>query len=1056
MGILVLLFVGMSQDVFAQIDSRNQKQPDNQEATSSKKKKKVKKSKKSRLSKKDKISRRAKKREQGKKIYSNKRQLRNSRKSFRKGGDQPYKGSITGRRVVKDRRTPRKTYARPQPDPYASRRFRTERDRAGPRPPKIRTATKRGEVARTGDIAGRKRIRQRSVSTAPRPSYPQPNPYVGRKRRTERDRAYSNKRQRQNIRTVSKPSEVRKPRTTKRISTATVQHKIIRKRNVYAGHEQRKGEKGTRKDIAGKKLRTRNYRSERPSRGNKAMLNPRPQTEPFGSGDRFSAKKYKAGKVRSTAIGGEKRGGGKPVQGQRNMKGFSSAKAKSVVQPKPIRTYGNRKKGNGEAAIFGGYGSPKIRTSSRKSEDKPGKRKSPPPSISSASVFGYKKAHPYRGKDKRFSGENSSRKDIAGRTLRTRNFHSRRPDYRSIGSGAYVSIPPSPPRKNANPNKAKSVSGKRFNNRGNTLTRKIPGQNVGSFSGNLKAQKRIQGGGSIFRHWNNNGNPLNKKGRGAGTIAATSFSGRSRMKQFGDSGVGTYSGNIKYQKPLKGGGSISRRWNNNGQPLFKKDRGAGTIAATSYTGRSRMKQFGDSGVGTYSGNIKYQKPLKGGGSISGRWNNNGQPLIKKNRGAGTIAATSYTGRMRPKQFGDSGVGSYSGNIKYQKQLNGGGSISRSWNNNGQPLIRKNRGSGTIAATTYTGRMRPKQFGDTGVGSYSGNIKYQKQLKGGGSISRSWNNNGQPLIRKNRGVGTIAATTYTGRMRPKYFGDTGVGKYTGNIKSQKPLKGGGSISRSWNNNGQPLIKKERGEGTMVATTFQGKMKAKGKKEKGYPTQDFIGNVRVVSKKTPKAQGTEYGLTRKVAGIKMGEYGGKMQAKTKPNREDINVLTARMKARKASPSEGTELGKTHKFAFLSIGDPNRSGLVYQQKRLKVKSDLPDMLSRDQRRRPEQSPGTERGKDWALTFWEFGNPYKMGLAKKHTVAKTKNHPSTTYAQSNKSSKEEKEKLLSVKLIWAKLFKKNAATAEPEDKKKHRPRYDKGERIIWETEDREDWYKK
>ncbi|MCB0506279.1 MAG: hypothetical protein KDC58_12375, partial [Cyclobacteriaceae bacterium] len=162
------------------------------------------------------------------------------------------------------------------------------------------------------------------------------------------------------------------------------------------------------------------------------------------------------------------------------------------------------------------------------------------------------------------------------------------------------------------------------------------------------------------------------------------------------------------------------------------------------------------------------------------------------------------------------------------------------------------------------------------------------------------------------------------------------------------------------------------------------------------------------------------------------------------------------RKASPSQGTELGKTTTLSFISIGNPNRAGLVYQQKRLKVNSNLPEMLSRDEKKRPSAAPGTERGKDWAFSFWEFGDPYKMGLAKKHTVAKSKAHPSATYAEASKSSTEEKEKPVSIKLLWAKLFKKDAATAEPEEKRSHRPRYDKGERIIWETEERENWYKK
>lgn len=55
--------------------------------------------------------------------------------------------------------------------------------------------------------------------------YPQPNPYLGRRVRTEERRAYSNKQQLKNVRTVSKPTEVRKPRTTTKVVTATAPQK---------------------------------------------------------------------------------------------------------------------------------------------------------------------------------------------------------------------------------------------------------------------------------------------------------------------------------------------------------------------------------------------------------------------------------------------------------------------------------------------------------------------------------------------------------------------------------------------------------------------------------------------------------------------------------------------------------------------------------------------------------------------------------------------------------------------------------------------------------------
>ncbi len=719
LGFFLSVIISLGQYSYAQIDSRNQERPDKKEATSPKKRKKVKKSKKVR------------KQAKGKKTYSNKKQIKKSKKSFTKGGDKGHKGTITGRKVKKTKTTPRQTYARPQPDPYAGRRIRTEKQRAGPPPKKIKTATKKGEVARSGDISGRKRIRQRSVSTNPKPIHPQPNTYRGVKRRTEKDRAYSNKKQVQSIRSVSRQSETRKKKTTTRVVTATAPHIAKRKKNVYRNHEQRKGEQASTKDIAGRKLRTKNYKSEKPSKGGRTMANPVIRSEKKKSGERFRKYKIQSGGAKSISQSSESKGGGEQLKSQRNMKNFSSTKTKSVVQPKPPRSFGNRKKGSGEAAIFAAYRPKKIRSVTKKSESKPGKRKPSAPSISGARVFSNKKIHPYRGKDRRFSGEHSTSKDITGRTLRTKNFKSRHPNYSSIGSMNYRSASKSPSNKNYNKNKAKSISG-------------------GSF-------------------------------------------------------------------------------NNNGQATSKRN--------------------ADLALGFFSGNRKSIKRLQGGGSVSKRWNNNGSPLIKK-------------------------VGS-----------------------------------------------------NPNIGSFAGNVKYKQ-----------------------------------------------------------PAKGGGSVSKRWNNNGDPLLKLQRSEQTIAATKFQ-------------------GNVKVTSEKQSQSSGTKYGEAKKIAGIKIG---------------------------------------------------TGAGTMHKQKRLKLNNNLPKQLDRSQKRRAEADLGTKRGTDWAFSFWEFGNPIQMGLVKQHTKAKGKLHPSTNFNYNSTNSIDEKQKTVSVKLMWSKLINKNAATPEPEKEYSHKLKYSKEERSIWETKEREDWYKK
>jgi len=80
---------------------------------------------------------------------------------------------------------------------------------------------------------------------------------------------------------------------------------------------------------------------------------------------------------------------------------------------------------------------------------------------------------------------------------------------------------------------------------------------------------------------------------------------RGARRGFTDQGE-EFTGNIKARRPDKGGGSVSGKlWNNNEAP----------IAGKAYADRSYK-------VTRYSGNIKAKRPDKGGGSVSGKlWNN---------------------------------------------------------------------------------------------------------------------------------------------------------------------------------------------------------------------------------------------------------------------------------------------------------------------------------------------------------------------------------------------------------------------------------------------------
>ena len=158
------------------------------------------------------------------------------------------------------------------------------------------------------------------------------------------------------------------------------------------------------------------------------------------------------------------------------------------------------------------------------------------------------------------------------------------------------------------------------------------------YTGNIKARRPDKGGGSRGGHWNNNNRPILTKTPKAGSARIAGYQGniRGQRKMFNDQGE-EYAGNIKTRRPDKGGGSVSGKlWNNDGQPLRAK----------TYSGQAKMTR--------YSGNLKARKPEKGGGSVSGElWNNEGRSLPGKDY--------SYAKRMSR----------YSGNIKTKRPDKGG-------------------------------------------------------------------------------------------------------------------------------------------------------------------------------------------------------------------------------------------------------------------------------------------------------------------------------------------------------------------------------------------------
>jgi len=634
-----------------------------------------------------------------------------------------------------------------------------------------------------------------------------------------------------------------------------------------------------------------------------------------------------------------------------------------VKKAKKVRSLSQPSR-KGEKTIYGSrYNAGSVRSVSGYSQARSRKGPGTPASLSGRRKR-YKQKNTYRGKDRHF-GENSSTKDIAGRKLRTRNYKSYSPRYGTVGAIPYS-------------------------------------------GGGEKTSRKASAGPRTSRRagWNNSGSPLMKKGRNANSESISGYKGRMRasgMPRYGRGGESSYSGNTKAK-------SI-RKYSGGQESLF--------------TGKRRAKP-----------------PVKGGGSITRGWNNSGMPLNPKGRNGNSESISNFSGRMRASgtpKYGRSREGSYTGRMKASPRPGGGGgSITRHWNNSGMPLNPKGRNGNSESISNFSGRMRASgmpKYGRSREGSYSGRIKASPPPRGGGgSITRHWNNSGMPLNPKGRNGNSESISNFSGRMRASAMPRYGRGKesvYAGNRKARKPLKGaGGSITTHWNNKGESL------EGTGINGTDKEILAFQGKKKAKKPIKGAGGSITTHwNNKGEPLEGTGINGTDK----------------------DILAYQGKSKApEKIKQSEGTERGRTKSLSFVRIGDPMHMGLRKELNNKKVNNDLPKELSRKQRLRLKEADGLDNGRSRAFTFWAIGDPTQGGLMRTPAQARGRLHPSSTYTASHKSrnSIEEKEQPVKIKIWWAKLFKKNSNQPDSVKEKPKRPRYDKGERSIWETAEREDWY--
>ncbi len=601
-------------------------------------------------------------------------------------------------------------------------------------------------------------------------------------------------------------------------------------------------------------------------------------------------------------------------------------------------------------------------------------------------------------------GERAVTTDLAGKPLRTRNYRTPKQKVipsnspyvsrQRIGDRAYKGTLSGRAAKTSPRSRQGAwrgdVAGRNIRRKNFTSKKRVEGRPV------LRGPATIPGGGD----WISKGT-MPGVGHKSATKHPETRAGKAplpvRLPGIGGNGVG-YAGNIKRQRPLKGGGSSSGRlWNNQGTAIQPRPPGIGAL-----------------GIGGFQGNIKGQRPFKGGGSRSGRlWNNQGSAIQPKPPGIGAL-----------------GVGGFKGNIKGQRPLKGGGSRSgKLWNNKG------------IAV-----EPRAPGIGAHGLGGFQGNIKGQRPLKGGGSRSgKLWNNKGIAVEPRAPGIGAH-----------------GLGNFQGNVKAGRPLKGGGSISgKLWNNKataipvklppasaaqvgGLPVKRKlfEDSPGFFdQGETFTGYIKLP-RFNRGYTQNPKASEESLLKRKLKdkafdvdglgiKAKRRAYVANKKNASedallklepTKTTNAVGNLQIKVKRRDYIANKNASENALYKLRPTAGTEAVN------------NLQIKVKQYNYIHNNSSSKDALN-----------VREPGKAFARAADYQGN-IKMKKFELFNHRKNPLHPDAQFVKINKNNvPEERDLLTNFKLWWGRNFRKNETQPENLKEKKRSPRYDKGELGIW-----------
>lgn len=599
----------------------------------------------------------------------------------------------------------------------------------------------------------------------------------------------------------------------------------------------------------------------------------------------------------------------------------------------------------------------------------PRKKKKVVPRSASRSYTARKSINVYANfaRPKRKSGDQPVTRDIAGRKLRTKNYETPRREVIAPTTTPYYG--------------RKRVGDRPYKGRASGNYRSATRTGQRAWTGDI-ARRRVRGRNfsskKEIESTTNLGLPKRKvrdrygdrpyTGRAGGGFRSASQPGEKRTGKgalpprvpgIGANGV-NYQGRLKAGKPLKGGGSRSgRAWNNKGVPVPVR---------TPLNGRQ---------AASFQGNIKGSKPLKGGGSRSGRgWNNKGTPIPVR---------TPLNGRQ---------AASFQGNIKGSRPLKGGGSVSgRAWNNKGNAIpVRTPR----VTPNWERKRFEPRPAMQNQGEEFTGVIKSQRPLKGGGSVSgKLWNNKEKAIpVRTPKIVPAWDKKQIDNRPPMKNQGE----EFTGYIRRPRFWK---DYIKHPNSHEASLKKKRPTDGTFRAGGLQVPVRQR----------DYVRNKNTAEEALPKQKPTEgtYQTGELQIKMKQREVGYRKNAPEgalpgiKPSKETVKA---------------SQYARGVRRTWDYVHNPSSS-----DEALKVR---------------------EPGKAFGRSTDYQGNikMQKFRLFEKNREL----HPDAKFVKTNKNNVDgERDIFTNFKLWWARLFKKQENQPDHLKEKGPKPRYDKGEDGLW-----------